>query len=97
VPLFATFEREIVFKAAENHDPKAFRLILNCSIFDFDLSEDRMQLSIDNNGPLKDKLADNPEEIEGIIFGHGFGGMRADISAKSRFLFTRERLSFKGF
>jgi hypothetical protein len=34
-----------------------------------------MQLSFDNNGPLKDKLADKPQELEDIIFGHGFGGI----------------------
>jgi glucose/arabinose dehydrogenase len=48
---------------------------VNGIIFDFDLSEDRMQLSFDNNGPLKDKLADNAEELEDIIFGYGFGGI----------------------
>jgi aldose sugar dehydrogenase len=48
---------------------------VNGIIFDFDLSEDRMQLSFDNNGPLKDKLADNAQELEDIIFGHGFGGI----------------------
>lgn len=48
---------------------------VNGMIFDFDLSEDRTQLSFDNNGPLKDKLADNPQELEDIIFGHGFGGI----------------------
>jgi glucose/arabinose dehydrogenase len=48
---------------------------VNGMIFDFELSEDRMQLSFDNNGPLKDKLADKPQELEDIIFGHGFGGI----------------------
>jgi aldose sugar dehydrogenase len=48
---------------------------VNGIIFDFELSEDRMQLTFDNNGPLKDKLADNPQELEDIIFGHGFGGI----------------------
>jgi glucose/arabinose dehydrogenase len=48
---------------------------VNGIIFDFDLSEDRTQLSFDNNGPLKDKVADNAQELEGIIFGHGFGGI----------------------
>jgi aldose sugar dehydrogenase len=48
---------------------------VNGIIFDFDLREDRTQLSFDNNGPLKDKVADNAQELEGIIFGHGFGGI----------------------
>jgi aldose sugar dehydrogenase len=48
---------------------------VNGIIFDFDLSEDRSQLSFDNNGPLEDKLADNAQELEDIIFGHGFGGI----------------------
>jgi glucose/arabinose dehydrogenase len=48
---------------------------VNGIIFDFDLSEDRTQLSFDNNGLLKDKVADNPQEIEDIIFGQGFGGV----------------------
>jgi glucose/arabinose dehydrogenase len=48
---------------------------VNGIIFDFDLSEDRTQLSFDNNGPLKDKVADNAQELKGIIFGHGFGGI----------------------
>jgi glucose/arabinose dehydrogenase len=48
---------------------------VNGIIFDFNLSEDRTQLSFDNNGPLKDKVADNPQELEDIIFGHGFGGI----------------------
>jgi glucose/arabinose dehydrogenase len=48
---------------------------VNGIIFDFDLSKDRTQLSFDNNGPLKDKVVDNAEELEDIIFGHGFGGI----------------------
>lgn len=48
---------------------------VNGIIFDFDPSEDRMQLYFDDNGPLKDKLADNAEELEDIIFGYGFGGI----------------------
>lgn len=48
---------------------------VNGIIFDFDLSEDRTQLSFDNKGPLKDKLADNAQELEEVVFGHGFGGI----------------------
>jgi aldose sugar dehydrogenase len=48
---------------------------VNGIIFDFDLSEDRMHVSFDNNGPLKDKVADNAQELKDIIFGHGFGGI----------------------
>ena len=48
---------------------------VNGIIFDFDLSQDRARLSFDNNGPLKDKVANDAEELEEIIFGHGFGGI----------------------
>ena len=48
---------------------------VNGMIFDFDLNEDRMQLSFDNKGPLKDKLADDAPELEEVIFGYGFGGI----------------------
>jgi aldose sugar dehydrogenase len=48
---------------------------VNGIIFDFDLSEDRTRISFDNNGSLEDKVADNAQELEGIIFGHGFGGI----------------------
>lgn len=46
---------------------------VNGMIFDFDLSEDKTQLSFDNKGPLIDKLADNAQELEEVIFGYGFG------------------------
>jgi hypothetical protein len=47
---------------------------VNGMIFDFDISNDRTQLSFNNKGPLKDKLADNAQELEDVIFGQGFGG-----------------------
>jgi glucose/arabinose dehydrogenase len=48
---------------------------VNGIIFDFDLSEDRTQLSFDSRGPLKDNLADNAQELGDVIFGYGFGGI----------------------
>src|SRR5215211_2776484 len=48
---------------------------VNGMIFDFDLNEDRTQLSFDNKGPLEDKLAGSAEELEEVIFGLGFGGI----------------------
>src|SRR5215208_4410052 len=44
-------------------------------IFDFNLNEDRTQLSFDNKGLLEDKVADGAEELEEVIFGYGFGGI----------------------
>jgi glucose/arabinose dehydrogenase len=48
---------------------------VNGMIFDFNLSDDRTELSFDNNGPLNDKLADDAQELEEVIFGYGFGGI----------------------
>jgi len=44
-------------------------------IFDFNLNEDRTQLSFDNKGLLEDKVANGAEELEEVIFGYGFGGI----------------------
>jgi aldose sugar dehydrogenase len=44
----------------------------NGNLYHFDLSEDRTQLILD--GPLKDKIANNQDELEGAILGHGFSG-----------------------
>jgi glucose/arabinose dehydrogenase len=57
------------------------------NLYNFKLNEDRTSLLLDNNGPLADKVADNPDETDsgsggssssssgggGIIFGKGFG------------------------
>jgi glucose/arabinose dehydrogenase len=40
------------------------------TIFHFKLSKDRTELSLTGN--LTDKIADNPKELDGIIFGKGF-------------------------
>jgi aldose sugar dehydrogenase len=42
-------------------------------IFHFHLNQLRTDLDLDNS--LKDKIADNATELEGIIFGQGFGGI----------------------
>jgi aldose sugar dehydrogenase len=41
------------------------------NIYHFKLNEDRTELLLD--GPLADKIANNPGELEPIIFGEGFG------------------------
>jgi aldose sugar dehydrogenase len=48
---------------------------VNGMIFDFDLNADRTQLSFNDKGLLKDKVADSAEELEEVIFGYGFGGI----------------------
>ena len=42
-------------------------------IYHFDLNEDRTDLILE--GPLADKIADTPVEMQEIIFGEGFGGI----------------------
>lgn len=48
---------------------------VNGIIFDFNLNEDRTELSFDDKGPLEDKAANSAEELEEVIFGYGFGGI----------------------
>jgi glucose/arabinose dehydrogenase len=43
----------------------------NGYLYHFDLTEDRASLQLD--GALRDKIADNPDELKGIIFGINFG------------------------
>jgi hypothetical protein len=45
----------------------------NGNIYHFDLNEERTELAL--AGDLEDKVADNIDELEGIIFGEGFGGI----------------------
>jgi aldose sugar dehydrogenase len=45
----------------------------NGNIYHFDLNEVRTGLAL--TGDLKDKIADNRDELEDIIFGEGFGGI----------------------
>ena len=40
------------------------------NLYHFDLSEDRNQLILD--GPLKDRIANNQDELQKAILGHGF-------------------------
>jgi glucose/arabinose dehydrogenase len=42
-------------------------------IYHFDLTEDRKELLL--GGPLKDKVANNPDELQANIFGRDFGGI----------------------
>lgn len=44
---------------------------LEGSIYHFDLTSNRSGLELDNM--LQDKIANSPEEVEGILFGKGFG------------------------
>jgi aldose sugar dehydrogenase len=43
------------------------------NLYDFDLTEDRTALLLD--GLLDDKTAENDGELDGVIFGQGFGGI----------------------
>ena len=43
----------------------------NGNIYHFDLNENRTELILP--GPLKDKVADKPSELEDIIFAKNFG------------------------
>jgi glucose/arabinose dehydrogenase len=45
----------------------------NGYLYHFDLSEDRDQLLL--NGPLKDRIANNQDELQNAILGHGFDGI----------------------
>jgi aldose sugar dehydrogenase len=45
----------------------------NGNLYHFDLSEDRNQLLLD--GPLKDRIANNQDELQEAILGHGFNGI----------------------
>jgi glucose/arabinose dehydrogenase len=43
------------------------------NLYHFDLNDDRTELEI--NDPLEDKVADNREELEQVIFARGFNGI----------------------
>jgi hypothetical protein len=43
----------------------------NDYLYDFDLIEDRTRLDL--NGNLADKVANNNQELDDIVFGQGFG------------------------
>jgi aldose sugar dehydrogenase len=45
----------------------------NGNIYHFDLNEERTDLAL--TGTLRDKIGDNADELEGVIFGEGFGGI----------------------
>ena len=45
----------------------------NGNLYHFDLSEDRNQLILD--GPMKDRVANNQDELQKAILGHGFNGI----------------------
>ena len=45
----------------------------NGNIYHFDLNEERTELVL--TGDLRDKIADEVDELEGVIFGQGFGGI----------------------
>ena len=47
--------------------------INNGNLYHFDLSEDRNQLLLDD--PLKDRIANNQDELQKAILGHGFNGI----------------------
>jgi glucose/arabinose dehydrogenase len=48
------------------------------NIYHFDLRKNRTELSL--FGPLTDKIANNPEEIQTVKFGEGFGSSLSGIT-----------------
>ncbi|HJU78771.1 MAG TPA: quinoprotein glucose dehydrogenase, partial [Nitrososphaeraceae archaeon] len=52
----------------------------NGTLYHFDLNKTRTGLSL--QGPLRDGVANNTEELEGVIFASGFGGI-TDIEVGS--------------
>jgi glucose/arabinose dehydrogenase len=47
--------------------------IKNGNIYHFDLNRDRKSLLLD--GPLSDKIANTPEELDAVKFAEGFSGI----------------------
>jgi aldose sugar dehydrogenase len=47
--------------------------IHNGNLYHFDLSKDRKHLLLD--GPLRDRIANNPDELQDAILAHGFNGI----------------------
>jgi glucose/arabinose dehydrogenase len=65
--------------------------INNGNIYHFDLNEDRTELALE--GPLADKIANEREEIDDIIFAEGFNGI-ADLQVgPDGFLYIISNLS----
>jgi glucose/arabinose dehydrogenase len=61
------------------------------NLYHFDLSEDRSQLILD--GVLKDKIANNQDELQEAILGHGFIGITDIEVSPDGFLYV---LSYTG-
>ena len=61
------------------------------NIYHFDLSEDRSQLLL--NGPLEDKIANNQDELQEAVLGHGFVGITDIEVGPDGFLYV---LSYTG-
>lgn len=58
-------------KLGEQYENDMFVGDIYGNLYHFDLGNNRTELSL--FGPLTDKIADNPEEIQTIKFGEGFG------------------------
>jgi aldose sugar dehydrogenase len=59
----------------------------NGYVYHFDLNNNRTGLSLE--GPLEDKIADNPDELGEVIFGQGFGGITdLEVSPYDGFLYV---------
>jgi hypothetical protein len=43
------------------------------NLYHFELNEERTELLLE--GPLEDKVADDDEDLEGVIIGRNFGGI----------------------
>jgi glucose/arabinose dehydrogenase len=65
--------------------------IHNGNLYHFDLNKDRKQLLLD--GPLKDRIANNQDELKEAILGHGFNGITDIEVGPDGYLYV---LSFAG-
>ena len=61
------------------------------NLYHFDFSEDRNQLLLD--APLKDKIANNQDELQEVILGRGFNGITDIEVGPDGYLYV---LSFAG-
>jgi glucose/arabinose dehydrogenase len=61
--------------------------INNGFIYRFDLNDNRTEIALE--GDLGDKIADNPDELQDIIFGEGFGGITdLEVSPYDEYLYV---------
>jgi aldose sugar dehydrogenase len=64
------------------------------NIYRFHLDGQRTSLSLE--GPLKDRIANNNSELQGVIFGTGFGGITDLLVGPDGYLYVLALSQFKG-